>query len=650
MDRRHLKLDSLEAAVEWVLQRAGTQLLAGAPLGLGKPNRLLNAIYRRVASDPSLSLTLYTALSLTPPTPRSDLEGRFVGPFLERHFGTDYPVLDYALALRRDALPANIEVEEFYVQSGALLGSRQAQRRYASLNYTHVARIIAEKGINVLLQKVAREPGGDRLSLSCNPDTTFDVVEACAALGKPRPLLVAEVDPELPWIGGPCAVEPDFFDAVLDLPGPAPQLFALPREPVSDADCAIGLYASALVKDGGTLQIGIGALTDSLCHALILRHTRNDEYIALLDALSPGLRESQIVREQGGVEPFAQGLFGSSEMINDGFMRLIEAGVIRRRVVDDVELMRRANAGETTPEDRARLERDGQFLHGAFYVGSKDLYAWLRALDPATARAMGMVRVTYTNELYGHDEELKRVQRRHARFFNTCMLMTPLGAAASDAIADGRIVSGVGGQYNFVAMAHALEGARSVLMFRATRTKNGVTESNIPWNYGHTTIPRHLRDLAVTEYGIADLRGACDEDCVQRMLALAAAEFQPDLIAQAKRALKLDTDYVAPASLSRNRMPALSAAIAPFRRNGLFPDYPLGSDFTPVEQRLVKALGWLQAHTAKKSQTVRTLLAAITGGKSDDAEAIARMGLDAPQGLQQRLYARLLGLALRSTR
>jgi acyl-CoA hydrolase len=33
----------------------------------------------------------------------------------------------------------------------------------------------------------------------------------------------------------------------------------------------------------------------------------------------------------------------------------------------------------------------------------------------------------------------------------------------------GRVVPGVGGQYNFVAMAHALHEARSVLMLRATR-------------------------------------------------------------------------------------------------------------------------------------------------------------------------------------
>ena len=175
------------------------------------------------------------------------------------------------------------------MQSGALLGSRQAQANYVSLNYTHVARAVAERGANAIVQKVAREPGGTRLSLSCNPDLTFDLFDELARLGKPRPFAIAEVDPNLPWLDGPCAVPADFFDLVLDLPGPAPELFALVREPVGDVDHAIGLYASTLVRDGGTLQIGIGSLADALCHALVLRHTRNADYLAALEALSPGL-------------------------------------------------------------------------------------------------------------------------------------------------------------------------------------------------------------------------------------------------------------------------------------------------------------------------------------------------------------------------
>ena len=195
-------------------------------------------------------------------------------------------------------------------------------------------------------------------------------------------------------------------------------------------------------------------------------------------------------------------------MVNDGFRALHQAGILRRRVLDDVEAMRRLNAGNATVDDAERLAREGRWLDGGFYLGSRDLYDWLRGLPADQRDGLGMTRISHINELYGGNETLERLQRRDARFFNTCMMGTLLGDAVSDALEDGRVVSGVGGQYNFVAMAHALRDGRSVLLFRATREAHGESRSSVLWNYGHVTIPRHLRDVMVTEYGIADLRGA----------------------------------------------------------------------------------------------------------------------------------------------
>ena len=59
--------------------------------------------------------------------------------------------------------------------------------------------------------------------------------------------------------------------------------------------------------------------------------------------------------------------------------------------------------------------------------------------------------------------------RVDARFVNNAMMATLLGAVVSDGLEDGRVVSGVGGQYNFVAQAFALRGARSILALEATR-------------------------------------------------------------------------------------------------------------------------------------------------------------------------------------
>ncbi|UJB18166.1 MULTISPECIES: acetyl-CoA hydrolase/transferase C-terminal domain-containing protein [Lysobacter] len=743
-----LHFDSLADAIDFLYQRLPGALHVGAPLGLGKPHRLLNALYERAERETQRPLRLYTALSLDPPGAGKGLEGRFIGPFAQRHFGDDFPRLRYVQALKRNALPEHIEIEEFYLQSGSLLNASATQRRYASLNYTHVARALADRGVNAIVQKVAADPaGGTRLSLSCNTDLTFDAVDAIVARGLPRPLLIAEVDPQLPWLGGSAAVEASFFDAVVTPPGPHPKLFGLPRQPVSDADYAIGFYASTLVRDGGTLQIGIGTLADALCHALALRHTDNSAYLRVIEALgigdaasvegnlsgdrnvmAPGERfvgtalgegdltghrnakaqddrfvgtasgegdltghrnakaqDDRFVGAASGegdltghrnakaqdgrfvgtalgegdltghrnakaqVAPlgsFQAGLFGCSEMINEGFRRLVEVGVIKRKVVDDLELMRRLHDGTSGAEDLQRLDREGEFLQGGFYLGSPDFYDWLRHMPADQQRGVSMRRISEVNELYGGNETLERLQRRDARFFNSCMMATALGAAVSDTLDDGRVVSGVGGQYNFVAMAHALPDARSVLMLRASRDSAGEVRPNVVWNYAQTTIPRHLRDIYITEYGIADLRGKTDEDCVLAMTAVADSRHQFGLMKTAMDHGKLK--LFQPRLSGRNTPERLRAALAPFRREGVLPDYPLGSDFTEVEQRLVKALGWLKANTATRGAKIRTVLRALFSPASDDREALQRMGLEAPSGFGERVEAKLVGLGLRS--
>ena len=647
-------LTDLDEAVELLLRRIPGTLRIGAPLAIGKPHRLLNALYRRVEKDASRPLHIYTALSLDPPAAGSDLERRFLAPFAQRHFGDDFPALLYVQAMKRDALPAHIQVEEFYMQSGALLKSSQAQRAYTSLNYTQAAAGVAQRGANAILQKVALEPGplqgkAPRLSLSCNNDTTQDTLDAIRALGLPRPLMVAEIDPQLPWIGGTAAVEESFFDIVITPPGPYPKLFALPRQPVGEVDYAIGLYASTLVRDGGTLQIGIGALADALSHALALRHTDNEKYREVLHALDPELAHHPAVIASGGMDPFAIGLYGCSEMLNEGFKRLVEAGVIRRKVVDDEALMTRIAQGTANIGDQARLERDGEYLHGAFYLGSPAFYDWLRHLPDDQRRGIGMRRISEINQLYGGHESLERLQRSGSRFFNTCMMATALGDAVSDGLEDGRIVSGVGGQYNFVAMAHALEDARSVLMFRSQRGEGDKAESSVRWNYGHTTIPRHLRDIYVDEYGIADLLGQTDEDCVIAMAGIADVRFQAGLLEKAKHSKKLRADFHAEPEWARNTPQRLRDTLAPFRSDGTLPDYPLGSDFTEVEQRLVKALGWLKTETDTLPCKLRTVCSALFVGRSTDAEALQRMALDRPAGAGEWLYAKLVSLALAKT-
>jgi acyl-CoA hydrolase len=286
----------------------------------------------------------------------------------------------------------------------------------------------------------------------------------------------------------------------------------------------------------------------------------------------------------------------------------------------------------------------GVVLHGGFFLGPRGFYAALRDLPESERRQFSMGGVGFVNQLAGVDQALKIAQRRGGRFINSTMMVTALGAAVSDGLADGRVVSGVGGQYDFVAMAHALPDARSILAVRSTREKDGVRTSNIVWNYGHTTIPRHLRDIVITEYGVADLRGRTDQEVVAAMLNITDSRFQDGLKREAQQAGKLAPDYLIPEIHRNNSRQALEERFVLARARGLFSEFPFGTDFTREEIVLAKALAGLKNKSAKGLSKLRTVLsAALSRGTPVTLRPyLERMELDAPKTREEWLWQRLL--------
>ncbi len=604
------------AIADDIIREVGTRLVVGLPLGLGKANHVVNALYQRAAADPAIDLTIFSALTLEKPEPSNLLERRFIAPVIERLFG-GYPDLAYAGPLRKGALPPNIKVIEFFFLAGRWLHVPFAQQHYISANYTHAASYILERGLNVITQLVARRVinGVARYSLSCNTDTTLDLLRARAE-GRASFRLIGQVNSELPFMPGQGDLPAEEFTAILDSPETDFPLFAPPAEPIGDTEYAIGLHAAGLVRDGGTLQIGIGQVGDALAQGLIVRHRDNARFREIMTRLAPG---TALLAPE--TEPFEKGLYGVSEMLFEAFLGLIEAGILKREV-------------------------DGVALHGAFFLGPKSFYRALREMTPEALARIQMMPVSFTNQLYG-DEESKRRARVDARFVNNAMMATLMGAVISDGLEDGQVVSGVGGQYNFVAQAFALRGARSILTLEATRRAHGKLASNIRWAYGHATIPRHLRDIVVTEYGVADLRGKSDADVIAEMLAVADSRFQGELARQAKDAGKLAKGFEIPAAHRENFAERIAGALKPARDAGLLPVFPFGTDFTEAEQRLIPALQLLQ----EAQQSPRRLPGLLWQGftrraNASDEKCLARIGLDKPTTLPERFYRALVNAAL----
>jgi len=610
-----------EAIAEDIIRDVGTNLVVGLPLGLGKANHIANALYARASADRSINLTFFTALTLEKPKPKNLLQWRFIAPVIDRLFG-GYPDLAYAAALRAGALPPNIRVTEFFFLAGRWQHVPAAQQHYVSANYTHAASYLLAAGMNVAMQLVAKRvvDGVPRYSLSCNTDISLELLRARRE-GRASFKLIGQVNSELPFMPGEGDLPADEFSAVLDSPKTDFPLFAPPAEPITDTRYAIGLHAAGLVRDGGTLQIGIGQVGDALAQGLIVRHRDNGQFHAIMKRLAPAT-EPLATLETGS---FEKGLYGVSEMLFEAFLALIDAGILKREV-------------------------DGVVLHGAFFLGPKSFYRALREMTASQLARIQMAAVSFTNELYG-DEEIKRRARVDARFVNSVMMATLMGAAVSDGLENGQVVSGVGGQYNFVAQSFALAGARSILTLEATRQAGARPQSNIRWSYGHETIPRHLRDIVVTEYGVADLRGKSDADVIAAMLQVADSRFQDELARQAKDAGKLPKNFEIPAAYRDNHPARIVSALKPAREAGLLPSFPFGSDFTDVEQRLIPALQLLQDAQGAPRLLPGLLWQGFTGHpEAADVECLARLGLDRPATLTERAYRALVSAALARTR
>ena len=697
-----------QSCVDAIIERVGKKIVLGLPLGAGKPNHFVNAIYDRAKQDGEIDLTILTALTLEKPSGNSLLEKRFMEPFADRVF-EDYPDLFYEIDRTKNQLPSNIKVIEFYFPAGKFSHNLQAQRNYISCNYTHVVRDMMDRDPNVIAQMVNISLDKKRVSLSCNADVTTDIMEENK---DGKMIFVGQVNRNLPYMFGDADIPIESFDYIIDNPEDSFKVFGPPKMSVSDADYMIGLLGSTLVRDDGELQVGIGSLGDALVYALKMRHEGNHLYEGILKDFKIDKKFEKIIDRVGGTGVFEYGLFGATEMLVDSFMFLVDSGIMKRKVYDHIILQRLINEGfivedQITPEtlylllsrraisaqltkkdfdflqhfgifkeklkyengkiifqDNSSVEADlnkddcsekiasrcigdhlknGAIIHGGFFLGPTKFYQWLRGMPERKRRQIHMKSVRKINQLYGH-EEIDRLHRKNARFINTCLMMTLSGAAVSDGLEDGTVISGVGGQYNFVDMAHALPDGHSILQLRSTRSSGGKTQSNIVWNYGHTTIPRHLRDIVITEYGIAFIRGKTDEEIIKDLIQIADSRFQDELVAKAKSFGKLSSDYEVPAMFKNNFPKTIQEQLTVYKKEGLFPVFPFGTDFTQEEQVIGKALKSLKKKTSTTSGKLMTILKGLTsfGTPEKTLPYLERMQLKNPKTFEEKLYRKLL--------
>ena len=191
-----------------------------------------------------------------------------------------------------------------------------------------------------------------------------------------------------------------------------------------------------------------------------------------------------------------------SEMFSDGVVELAEAGVI-------------TNAKKTL--------KPGKFVV-TFLMGTKRLYDFVNNnLD------VEMQPVDYVNDPY------VIAQNDNLISINSCVQIDLMGQVASESVGLKQI-SGTGGQVDFVRGASASKGGVSIMAFPSTAAK-GTVSKIVPF-LDHGTAVTTCRcdvDYAVTEYGIAHLKGETLRTRARNLIAIAHPGFQAPLIEEFER-------------------------------------------------------------------------------------------------------------------
>lgn len=298
-------------------------------------------------------------------------------------------------------------------------------------------------------------------SLSLAPDYTM------AAIAKAR-VVVLEVNPNVPFANGACHVHVSQVAALCESSDPILEI-GLPK--IGPVQEAIGSYVADMIPDGATLQIGYGGIPD----AVVMQLTHKKDL---------------------GIH---------TEMVGDGIMSLVEAGVVNGS-------RKNANRGK---------------ILATFALGSKKLYDFMHR-NPGVE--MHPVDITNDPYLAGMNDNLHAI--------NATMQIDFLGQCGSESL--GPVpYSGTGGQSDFIRAANRSKGGKGFIVLPSTAKDDTISRIVPTLSPGtHVSTSKNDINYVVTEYGVAQLRGKTAKQRCEALIAIAHPGFRSEL-RDAARKLKL---------------------------------------------------------------------------------------------------------------
>ena len=306
--------------------------------------------------------------------------------------------------------------------------------------------------IDVALIEVSPPDAHGFCSFGVGVDTTLTAAK-CARY------VVAQVNDQMPRTYGDSFIHVSKIDAVVESSRP---LCAMKKPEITAMHVAIARNVASLIEDGSVLQTGIGGIPD---------------------AALPFLMD----RKDLGVH---------SELVSDGVMPLIDAGVITG----------------------ARKNFKPRKIILGFVLGSKQLFEYVDD-NPI----FEFHPTAYTNDpaLISRNDNMVAI--------NSALQVDLTGQVCSDSIGT-YFYSGIGGQVDFLRGAAHAKGGKPIIALPSTAKDGKISRIVSMLNPGAGVVTsRGLIRYVVTEYGAAYLHGKSIRERAKALIRIAHPKFRDEL-------------------------------------------------------------------------------------------------------------------------
>lgn len=321
--------------------------------------------------------------------------------------------------------------------------------------FSHIPELFREGSlpVDVAIVQLSRPDNHGYCSFGVSNDYTKPAAEAAK-------IIIAELNDKMPRTMGDCFIHVSDIDYIVETSN---DIIELKPPKIGDVERAIGENCAKLIDDGSTLQLGIGAIPDAVL-------------LFLKDKKDLGIH---------------------SEMISDGVVELIEAGVI-------------TNNAKTLHKGKSVV---------TFLMGTKRLYDFVNE-----NQSIAMYPVDYVNDPCVVAKNYKMVS------INSCIQVDFMGQVAADSIGLKQF-SGVGGQVDFVRGAAMAKDGKSIIAMPSTASKGKVSRI-VPLLEEGAAVTTSRNDVhyIVTEFGIAELKGKTLKERARALINIAHPDFKEVLV------------------------------------------------------------------------------------------------------------------------